>query len=194
MSWELSSAMKHKCPCGQGTYTVRTFMEDWNRSEEQWDMDCPKCKRKYYLYAGSDPKSGMLLRSNCWVKRQTLSRVLRVEEQVEKAKNGVVRLATSRYETKWLAYFKEAKSRKEAWQRLTDDGRRHPSLATFYNHSAKMDLQGYLLQQFTYEGLSVIVEKVGAGDKELKKTLDAVKKREFELQNSKTRMLKDGFQ
>jgi hypothetical protein len=136
----------------------------------------------------------MLLRSNRWVRRQTLSRVLRVEARVENAKMGVVNLATSRYETKWLAYFEEAKSKKAAWQRLTDAGKRYPSLATFYSHTAKMDLQAYLLRQFNFDSLPIIVKKVGSGDKELKKKLDAVKECELELEISKTRMLKDGFQ
>lgn len=194
MNWELSSAKAHKCPCGQGTYTIRIFLDDWKRSEEQWEMDCPKCRRKYYLYSNTDSNSGMQLRSNRWVKKRTLSRVLRVEPRVENAKMGVVNLATSKYETKWLAYFKEAKSRKAAWQRLTDGGKRYPSLATFYDHTAKMDLQEYLLQQFNFNSLSIIVDKVGSGDKELKKQLGAVKERELELQISKTRMLEDGFQ
>ena len=157
-------------------------------------MDCPKCKRKYYLYSCADPNSGMHHRSNRWVRRQTLSRFLRVEARVENAKEGVVNLATSRYETKWLAYFKEAKSKKAAWQRLTDCGKRYPSLATFYSHTAKMDLQAYLLRQLNFDSLPIIVEKVGSGDKELKKKLDAVKENELELEIDKTRMLKDGFQ
>lgn len=69
MNWELSRASKHKCPCGQGTYTIRTFLDDWKRSEEQWDMDCPKCRRKYDLCSSTIPKSGKLLRSNRWVKK-----------------------------------------------------------------------------------------------------------------------------
>ena len=194
MSWELSGAREHKCPCGQGTYTVRTFTDDWNKSEEQWDMDCPKCKRRYFLYSYTGPNIGPQMRSHRWVRKQTLSRVLRVEAQVEKAKDGVVNLAASRYESKWLAYFNGAKSKKGAWQKLTDGGRRYPSLATFYSQTAKMDLQGYLLQQFNFDGLSIIVEKVGSGDKELKKQLDEVKESELELEVSKNRMLEEGFQ
>ena len=73
MNWELSSAIKRKCPCGQGTYTVRTFLDDWKRREEQWDMDCLKCRQKYDLCSSTNPKSGRLLRSNRWVRRHTLS-------------------------------------------------------------------------------------------------------------------------
>jgi len=194
MNWELSGVTGHKCPCGQGTYTVRVFVDDWKRSEEQWEMDCPKCKRKYYLYSYPDMHSGAPVRSSRWVKRKTLSRVLRVEARVENAKLNVVNLAASRYESKWLAYFKEAKSKKAAWQRLTDAGRRAPSLTTFYSHTAKIDLQAYLLRQFNFDSLPIIVEKVGPGDKELKKKLGAVKERELELRVTKSRMLRDGFQ
>jgi len=69
MNWELSRASRHKCPCGQGTYTVRTFVDDWNRSEEQWDMDCLKCRRKYDLCSSTNLKSGRLVRINRWVKK-----------------------------------------------------------------------------------------------------------------------------
>ena len=69
MNWELSGASKHKCPCGQGTYTIRIFLDDWNRSEEQWDMDCIKCRRKYDLCSTTIPKSGRLLRTNRWVRK-----------------------------------------------------------------------------------------------------------------------------
>ena len=193
MNWELSSATEHRCPCGQGGYTVRIFVDDWKRAEEQWEMNCPKCKRKYLLHSHTDAKSGMPLQSNRWVKRETLSRVFRVEAQVAKARMNVVNLATSRYETKWLAYFKEAKSKKAAWQRLTDGGRRFPSLAAFYSHTAKMDLEVYLLEQFNFDNLPIIVEKVGGGDRELKKQLGEVKELDLKLQISKTQLLKNGF-
>jgi|GEM_PF-2905425 len=117
MNWELSRASKHKCPCGQGTYTVRKFVDDWNRSEEQWDMDCLKCRRKYHLYSSINPKSGRLLRTNRWVKRREL----------------------------------------------------------------------------TIDGLSIVGKKADPGEKELRKQLEEVKAGGFELQMSKTRVLRDGY-
>jgi len=117
MNWELSRASKHKCPCGQGTYTVRTFLDDWNRSEEQWDMDCLKCRRKYDLCSSTIPKSGKLLRTHRWVK--------------------------------------------------------------------KCDIAA--------DGLSLVGEDIGSGDKNRGKRLEGVKARTFELQTAKSRILKNRF-
>jgi hypothetical protein len=117
MNWELSSIISHKCPCGRGTYSVRTFLDDWRRAEEQWDMNCSECRGKYELHSSANLKTGRLLRSNRWIRRGSL-------------------------------------------------------------HS---------------DGLSMIANRSGAGDKELRKQRDSVKAKVLELQNSKPRMVKNGF-
>lgn len=49
MSWEKLSELNTPCPCREGTYTIVRESDDWNRFEETWIMNCPKCKENYTL-------------------------------------------------------------------------------------------------------------------------------------------------
>jgi hypothetical protein len=49
MSWEEMSRKDEVCPCGAGTYTIVRESDDWNRYDEHWMMNCPKCKENYTL-------------------------------------------------------------------------------------------------------------------------------------------------
>lgn len=59
MSWEEKGISSIPCPCGKGVITRTDYMDDWNRCEEKYSIDCPDCKakykfvtRSYYKHAG----------------------------------------------------------------------------------------------------------------------------------------------
>jgi hypothetical protein len=66
------SQTDHRCPCGKSTYTVVSLMDDWNRTEERWTMNCRQCQTTHALHTFWYPDSGMTVESKRWVQRAAL--------------------------------------------------------------------------------------------------------------------------
>lgn len=60
MSWEEIAIDTKPCPCGKGNYTVIQQMDDWNRMEEKWQMECVHCANDYKLYTYHQIHKGMV--------------------------------------------------------------------------------------------------------------------------------------
>lgn len=193
MSWEEMSNSQYKCPCGLGTYTIKFFMDDWNRSEERWEMDCPTCKQNYRLYTYYYYDSGMECKSYLWVPREAYTKVENIGVQLNKAKKEVVGIATSRYMDKWLVYFQDARTKKEIWRRLTDNGKRYPSLSTFYTHTRNRSPETYLRREFHYDNVPVILQKLGIIDNEVNEKLQATRQIEGKFREGKEQLKKEGY-
>jgi len=193
MSWELSGVQKHKCPCGRRTYTVRLLTDDWNRSDEQWNMNCSDCNRRYTLYRYSYPDSGMILQSYCWVKKKLFARMRMIQAELEKCRRNAVRLFQSRYKEKWLSRFSECKSKKTVWKLLTQNGRRYPSLPTFYSHTKNKDLEGYLIQQLTFDNLSFVLKMLSVKDNKLRERIKKATQMSRRYRTAKAQLMREGF-
>jgi hypothetical protein len=193
MGWDLMSEKQHICACGSGTYTVRFFMDDWNRTEERWEMDCPICKQRYQLYTYSYYDSGMSSEGQVWVLKAELAKVESIGTQLNKARNDIVDFATSRYMEAWLSYFQDAKTKKEKWRRLTDDGRRmYPSLSAFYQHTKDRSVEEYLKEEFRYINIPNILAKINVTDSYIDDNLRIIKKLEDDLQQAKHKLRREG--
>lgn len=193
MSWEEMSVRQYKCPCGSGTYTVRGFMDDWNRSEERWEMDCPICKQKYQLYTYHYYDSGMVCDAYLWVPRKLYEEMKGIEEKLERTKEEISGIAHSRYMDMWLSYFNDAKTKKEVWRRLTGNGKKYPSLSTFYSHTKNDDLTKYISHYFDYDNLTFILKKLEIKDSEIDKKILRVKEIKDRLDHMKVQMKKEGY-
>lgn len=71
MSWEETGTRSIPCPCGKGVITRTDYMDDWNRSEEKYSIECPECRAKYkfvsqsyYKHAGDSGTVHYLLDAN----------------------------------------------------------------------------------------------------------------------------------
>ena len=53
MSWEEMGKYSIPCPCGKGVITRTDYMDDWNRCDEKYSIDCSECKTKYKLISHS---------------------------------------------------------------------------------------------------------------------------------------------
>lgn len=52
MSWEeISSEQVGLCPCGKGHIVCTVRMDDWNRSEVGYRLECGTCSKNTKLYA-----------------------------------------------------------------------------------------------------------------------------------------------
>ena len=48
MSWEEISRKRIKCPCGRGTISQASYMDDWNRWEDgPVEIECNFCRANY---------------------------------------------------------------------------------------------------------------------------------------------------
>lgn len=48
MSWEEMSRKRIKCPCGRGTISQASYMDDWNRWEDgPIEVECDFCRENY---------------------------------------------------------------------------------------------------------------------------------------------------
>lgn len=169
MSWEEIHVEKLKCPCGKGTYTVRLLMDDWNRSEENWEMDCPICKKKYQLYEYNYHDSGLDCKAYLWVVKKLYEEMVKDKKHLEQTKISLVNSAKTRYKDKWLFYFHDAKTKKEVWRKLTDDGNRNLNLSTFFSHTQNDDIIKYVRDYFNYNNLLFILNKLEIKDNGIEK-------------------------
>ena len=187
------SRKQYKCPCGSGTYTVISLTDDWNRSEEQWEMDCSICKQIYQLYSYYYYDSGMTCEAYLWVSKKLYEEMKNVEQEFEKAKKEIIDQANSRYMKIWLSYFNDAKTKKEVWRRLTDNGKKYPSLSTFYSQTKNNDITKYIRNYFYFDNLTYIFEKLGIDDKDINKMIMNVKEIEKKLNGIKEKLNKEGY-
>jgi hypothetical protein len=192
MSWEVMSSKQHKCPCGLGTYTITVLIDDWNRTQQRSEMECPVCRQNYALYTYYIFEDGLPTDAQLWVLRATYESFTQLERQFSAAKEEVVDFAKSRYMDKWLDYFAEAKSKKEVWQRLTDNGAKYPSLSTFYDHVKRWGLGTYLKGEFMYENLPLILAKLLVTDDKVGKKLRATNEIAKQVENAKAQLIREG--
>jgi hypothetical protein len=71
MAWDKMDTETFPCPCGSSTYTVTQLMDDWNRSDEEWSMQCPRCKDVYCLKTIHYSKHGMDETTYKWVPKDS---------------------------------------------------------------------------------------------------------------------------
>ncbi len=193
MSWEETSRNEHGCPCGGGTYTVAVFCDDWGRSEERWQMNCPACRERYGLHKYYYEDKAMSSEAYLWVRRELLREADDVRARLHKTRGEALTLGAARYIDKWLSYFHGAKTKKEVWRRLTDDGQRYPSLSAFYSRVRNHDVQGYLRSEFRFGNSPAILEALGIVDNEVTEKLEVAGEAERVLQETQQRMLREGF-
>ena len=193
MSWEETSRIDHKCPCGQSTYTVVSLSDDWNRHEERWEMNCPNCKKNYELLQQEVFRSGFYEEVNLWVPAIPCRDVEILKKQLYAAKHEVTQIALSRYLDRWLDFFEGIKTKKNIWQILTHNGQKQPSLATFYNHIKNTSKEDYLKQWFDYNNIPEILQELEVIDEDLNQQVQRTRELADELKNAETRLRQMGF-
>ena len=49
MSWEEVGITTVPCLCGKGYISRTDYMDDWNRYESKYSIECPECSKKYHI-------------------------------------------------------------------------------------------------------------------------------------------------
>lgn len=143
MSWEKMSVEPKPCPCGQGTITGRTEMDDWNRIRHFETINCKHCRAAARERQRKEQERGR--------KRQAL-------------RDKALHLAERRYLKKWMDQF-SGKSKKAIWLLLTS-GTGNPALGTFYSHVRTEGVKPYLRRHFASDFPQVLAG-MGVDDAEI---------------------------
>jgi hypothetical protein len=137
MSWDQVSRTAEPCPCGSGTCVTTMEMDDWNRCRTFTEIKCRACGRQ---------------------NAQAKKLIRRHQETEQKLRRSAEGWARKRYLPDFLARV-SGDSKKEVWTKVFQ-GRKYPSLATFYAHTkAAGGLDRYLERHFL-QNLNEFVPKV----------------------------------
>jgi hypothetical protein len=166
MSWEEMQSRQNPCPCGQGHYVVADFMDDWNRTEERWTMECSRCVKTHGIYTTSRDEKGVSYPDHSWVPRRVLTELARAQSAVD-AKQGAVDEYLRRAYRAGFHRRLAGLSRKAIWQALTDGGKAYPALGTFYKHVRDSGIDSVLDGYLEYRDVDVLVRILGIEDEHL---------------------------
>jgi len=109
------------------------------------------------------------------------------------AKETALQLAKDRYLAKWLGSFRDAKTKKDAWRRLTAAGKRYPSLSTFYSHLKHQSLEEYLKDAFRFDALPSILDSLSIVDPDVNAALATVEGLSHNLEAFEALLLRQGY-
>ncbi|MDI1302668.1 MAG: hypothetical protein PSX71_12240 [bacterium] len=148
MSWEEMVPETKPCWCGKGTITYRMQMDDWNRTRNSREINCPVCLEQ--------------------ANRESEERRQREESKkalYEKAKA----LAENSHLEHWLSRY-SGLSKKAAWQLYTS-GKGYPSLGTFYKNTKNEGLANYMRRSFLSD-FEDALKKMNVIDEEVQELLN----------------------
>jgi hypothetical protein len=182
MSWDEAAPTYRPCPCGAGEYAVISRFDDWNRSDERWEMHCPACATKYDLYVRNyTDRKGMAATFRGWALRDLLGELAATGAKLNDSKQSLATFASAQFGDHWQAYF-AGKTKKAIWSELTESGKCYPSLQTFYTQTRKSGLEHILKEYFSYQGLPKVVRILGLSPQsELARQLKETEHLESEL-------------
>lgn len=193
MSWDEMKCTEYHCPCGKSTYTVKLFMDDWGRSEERWNMECPDCKQNYRLYSISYYHKARSEASPCWVPRSAYEEVEETREKLFSTRKEATNIAATRYLGNWWDYFKDIKIKKRVWEILIQKKKvTYPSLQMFYSDVNRKGLEAFLRGWFAYDELPIILEILSVKDADLEGYFELVDKIEKQLEVQKKQLAQLG--
>ncbi|MEP1032482.1 hypothetical protein [Ekhidna sp.] len=160
MSWEIISEKKKTCPCKSGFYTVTLKLDDWNRMEEFWNMNCSHCEDDYILHHDFVTSSGLNEKRYFWIKKSQWLKFENLKSEAKKFRDLSVEIARREYQELWNQYFFK-KKKKFIWKALTNNGSVYPSLSTFYTHIKEWGIEQYLSDFFkNYNSLALQILNV----------------------------------
>lgn len=193
MSRELDSIKEYACPCGSGKYVVSHYSDDWNRFDETWEMTCPNCKKEYVCYTYYYYDSGMSCSSNIWVPVRLYNKYKDFETRISNRKKEILNKAKTKWLSVWIEYFKKIKSKKDIWRILTDNGKRYPSLSSFYSHTSGKPMSTYLENEFRYDSIPIILKIINKEDSDLNQQISEVNDLEKEKKEVEKEMRDKGY-
>jgi len=190
MSWEESAPSKRNCPCGIGLYLVIDRSDDWGRHDERWEMHCSACREEYGLFSQHYNRKGMSCTFRGWVRKEIIDDLHATFVRLETAKKKLADRMYSRFRSVWIDHF-HRKTKKATWSELTENGKRYPSLSTFYTHVRESSLDDVLEGYFRYPSLQTVIRVLKVRDSDFHAKLAEIGalEKEHETKESRARQL-----
>ncbi len=172
------------CPCGKGTYTIISEMDDWNRTRDSWEMNCADCKREYLLQTETAFDSGLSYERHFWARRGNVEKYEKLKQEANKLLKKAYEISETMYLEKWKNTF-NGKNKKSVWVAITNNGEHYPSLGTFYKHVKDEGIEKYLESFFKREN-SEALKILGISDE----NISMLRKKAGELEKEACHILK----
>lgn len=166
MSWDECGSKSHPCPCGNGHYTISYLMDDWNRSDERWEMQCETCRASYTLFSFWTYRHGLSEERHGWAANSLIEALRQARNHQQEKERGVIIYLETNIKDAWLAHF-FGKSKKLVWEQLTESGKTYPSLGTFYTHTRQDSMEAVLLGYLKPDSVETVTRVLGAKDEQL---------------------------
>lgn len=187
MSWDEMGTHRYSCPCGHGYCAVTSLMDDWNRHDEQWTMECPNCSAAYSLYTYSSHKNGMPEVQYKWVRKELLVELSLLNAKLDQTTKDITTYMKREYTDKWLGEFSGQK-KKAVWSRINQDGEEYPSLSTFYHWVRSSGMNHVLSEYLAYRKLPTVARILVLKDAYLDDETAEVRGLEHEIDALKKKM------
>lgn len=181
---------KSKCPCGLGEYKARWFDDEEGKTDEQWIMLCPKCKKKYSWYSYRSPSKKYS--DNLWIPNKLFNKFKKNEQLFRFIEEDTIPKARKKYLEKWLRHFSKVKTKKEIWSIITDGGKSCLALSTFHYLMKHYGQEGFLKKYFTWWRVPSILKILQITDSDLMTEIRKLKKLDKKLRTIKENMLEVG--
>jgi len=168
------------CPCGQSTYTVRYFTNDWSGERSEWEMNCSECLLKYRLHEFTYFDSGLASQSFRWIKTEFYAKAHELRKESERIFRHVIDLTEKQYLATWVSFFR-GKSKRAMWEILHKTFS-YPSLSTFYMHTKNKAPEQFLKEYFTKDRIIQILGIIGIRDSQIEIDLKKANNLEIEAE------------
>lgn len=186
-------ALRYKCPCGKGFYTVNHYRDEQGPVDEHWEMNCTECKQRYQLSLFLKETKQGINESYVWAPINVFSELAIAEGQLKKAQDDALALARELYLEKWIMHCCKGESKKDIWRRLSDDGRREPDYALFDGLVNDLNMSEYLKDYFHFHNMEYILKKLGVRDLRLEDMRRRINGLQQKVERVQAMMRMEGF-
>ena len=169
-------------------------MDDWNRVEERWEMQCPICKEKYELFEDLKcDRKGTPSRELVWVVKESLEDINNERSLLQREINAIEEYARAKYIEAWVSSFSVIRSKKDFWKIITSNGTRYPSLSTYYKNTKGKCLEDCIRREFKFNNLAKISERLNLKDITLESRLAKVKQIKSKIISEERELFEKGY-
>lgn len=136
-------------------------------------MHCPRCKAHHALYSYSTNRRGMTETHYGWVPERLSHELTDLCKRRDDGSESLAIYLETRYGRRWREHFR-GKTRRAIWTELAEDGRKYPSLATFYFHVRSSGLEKVLNEYLAYREVETVRRILNLDDSRLGSTIKGI--------------------
>lgn len=109
MGYELVGTTENACPCGESLMLESWYMDDWNRTKNEYEMVCEDCRSKYIHQEGR------------WVKMEDWQKKAIAVQRYKAKRLSIETLAAEELADEWYQHFAHIKTKKAFYDAMAED-------------------------------------------------------------------------